>query len=903
MLRSSTFKACAVIIAAFSAFWVAVGAGIPHDREWAKPGENVGAGEIYIQVNSEAAPLELTTYDGIVMTGIPSLDAVADCFGVYKIEKTFRMESPPTDPNIPDLSRYYVVFFPEGYGPTALMDAYEACSEIVFAEFVTIDREIYIPNDTRYRNQWHLAHCGLPGAWDVTRGSEDVVIGIIDGGLDMNIDGFMTIHEDFQENLWINELEDIDGDGVITFDDFDGRDNDENGYPDDFYGWDFSGRDNWPDDYWGEEGGHGTHVAGIASAVTDNNTGIAGAGFSCKLMTTAHYSLDEPGRNWYGNLGIVYCTDNGADIINLSWGSYGPPNRVNQEAVAYAIGNGVIVFAGAGNDSAYDRSQDRHHFYPCAYDNVIGVGACDQRDNKAYFSNWGDYIDLVTPGVSILSAWPRNSYASHSGTSMASPFAAGMGALLLSVEPDLSVAELLEWMQRTAVDISEVGNNDRYPGIRYRVNADSLLNSTHPHYEMIDLEIIEVQGDGDGYIDRNEVIALAFTLANTEGYTDASNVVISLENDDEYIRIISDEIDIGDIEAGEAHELSEDEYPTFQVRYHSPIHYSTFTLNVTSDEEYIASFDIQLTIRHPMFLLVDDDDGDDFEEKYTLDLMERPIVHDTWSIFSEDLPSQEYLNSYSFVVWETGNDETPLSGAEQELISNYLDQDGYLLLSGQYIGDDIGDTEFHTNYLKAEHVTDDIENPRLYGVDDHPITDGFDVLLIGGGSAGNGRKSPSSMAPIGGAETILTYFDTEDAGGIYYAGDYHLVYLGFALEAVSNSRTPRIEVLQSILDHFYYTDVEGGSDAVYPVSFEMGEPVPNPFNARTTIQVNVPQGANYNLSVVDITGRTVVTLHEGRAMPGFHTHHWNAEEMSTGVYLINLTWQGGSMTRKAVLIR
>ncbi len=880
-------------------------AGAFDKYNWIKPGDNVEAGQIYIKISRDIAPLEPATFDGIVMTGDPELDAVADAFGVYRILKTYHMETTPDDPTIPDLSRYYYVYFPAEFGPLALIEAYEDCENVQFAEPVPIMMPCYIPNDTRYRNQWHLDHCNLPDAWDVSHGSDEVVIGIVDSGLDMDIDGWFTIHEDFPQNLWINPEEDIDHDGEITFDDWDGEDNDDNGYIDDFYGWNFTRNSNWPDDIWGAEDGHGTHVAGIASAATDNETGVSGAGFNCKLMITAHFDPQDPdGGVLRAYEGVEYCADNGADVINMSWGRFGGYINSHADAIAYAIRQGAILFAGAGNDSVEDNRHDRQHFYPCAYEGVIGVGASDSDDHKANFSTWGDYTDLIAPGVSILSTFPRNDYRIEQGTSMSSPFAAGIGALMLSVEPDLSPSELLEWMQRTAVDISDL--NEDYPGIVYRVDAGYLLQSTKPKWELTEWRTIEVEGDGDGIIERNEVISIPATFSNLEGYADAHNVTVRLVNDDPFIHIRTGEINIGDIRNGEELDLWEDQYPTFHISGNSPIHYTTFSLVVNSDEDWEVVFELPMTIRQPNYLLVDDDNGGNFETFYESNLMERPIVHDMWHIADDGLPSQDFLDSYNYIVWETGNDESPLTGEEQVLISNYLDQDGYLLLSGQYIGNDIGGTDFHQNYLKARHVADDAGSARLSGVEGNPITDGMDVLLIGGGGAGNGRLSPSAMEPVGGAETILTYTGDEAyTGGIYYGGDYHLVYLGFALEAVGDGgrTTSRLELLESILDRFYELGVEDDNYAAQPMSFEMGSPHPNPFNARTSVQIDVPQSAEYVLEVLNLTGRRVAVLHDGPAMPGRHTFYWNAEGKPAGMYLFNLRWTGGSLARKVVLVK
>jgi len=624
-------------------------------------------------------------------------------------------------------------------------------------------------------------------------------------------------------------------------------------------------------------------------------------------MITAHYNRDNPDGGLYrAYSGVEYCGDNGADIINLSWGSYGPPSITDSSVIAYAQQQGAIIFAAAGNDNHEDHENDNQRIYPATYENVIAVACSDDRDHKSNDSNYGDFIDLVAPGIDILSACPRNSYESHDNTSQACPVAAGIGALMLSVESDLTAGQLLSWMQRTSVDISTVGENDQYPGIVHRVDAGFLLNSTHPMYEISEWEVIEINGDQDGRIERNETISINLTLANLEGYADAGNVTINLQNDDEWIHISTGEINIGDIANGDSHELTENQYPTFHVNGRSPIHYSTFILNVTSDEGCETSFELQMTIRQPLFLLMDDDDGEAFETYYHEDMMQRPIVHDTWDVSTGGLPSPDEFNSYSFVVWETGNDETPLSQEEQSLISGFLDNGGYLLLSGQFIGDDIGDTEFHRNYLKSRHLNDDTESLLLAGNENNPLTGGIDLLITGEGGAGNGSISPSSMEPLDGAVSIFNYTTNEqEPGGIYYAGDYHLVYFGFAMEAVSGrgGTASRVELLERILDHFYETRVEDGLNVVYPTSFKLGLPHPNPFNSRTLVSVDVPYGVEYVLEVIDLSGRQIDVLHSGSAIPGLHKYSWNAENIPAGVYLFNLKWDEGSISRKIVLVR
>lgn len=872
------------------------------DMSWVIPGKTVYDDELYVKINSGISPIEVKVYDGIAQTGIPALDIINLNYGIYEFRKSFIIiDRVRANPRAADLDRWYTIRFPNDFDLFDILEAFSNCSQVELAELSTIYHKIYSPNDDLVQNQWYLSKCELSSAWDVSQGSEEIIVGIVDDGMDMNAEGenSLVIHEDIADNIWINFGEDIDEDGIITLDDWDGEDNDNNGYADDFHGWDYGGRDNWPDDFHGD--GHGTHVGGLASAVADNEVGVAGAGFSCKLMIAAAYDRGNPDNVRYGYEGIVYCASNGADIINLSWGSDSGPFGRSQEVIEFALGEGVAIFAGAGNDNVFDNVNRNRHFYPCAYDGVFGVGASDQSDNKADFSNFGDYIDIVAPGVSMISTYPRNEYANLQGTSMSSPFAAGIGALMLSVRPNLTANELLEKMQLTSVDILE---EDGPAGIQYRVNAGDLLNSTHPEFELISWDIHEWNGNQNGRAEPGESISLMFNIGNREGYEDAHGLTLHLENDDEAVSIIRTDRAIGNLAGGEIIELDRNRGMSFRVRRSEP-HYTTFRLTVNSDEGWESVFELNLTLGHPYYLLMDDD-SEGIQEYFEADLDSISIVHDTWNIEEDWFPSQEWLNAFSFVVWETGNSRDPLSDDEQALIGNYLEAGGSLLIIGQYIGDDHGDTEFFTNYLHSEHIADNVDVPQVAGVDGHPVSEGMEFLLIGGAAAGN-NDSPSALSPLEGAETIFTYPQAEGSAGIYFSnGTYQVIYLGFALEAAAGlgGTTSRSEFIQTALQRFYEVGVsDDNSKITLPMDYFLSQAYPNPFNSTTSMQLSLPIRDNIKLQAIDLRGRTVSVLYDGWLNSGTHNFSWSVKDQAAGVYFMRFNWDGGSQSRRLVLLK
>lgn len=308
-----------------------------------------------------------------------------------------------------------------------------------------------VPNDPMYSTQWGLVKIRCPEAWDRTKGSNQVVVAVVDSGIDLD-------HPELQP-LLLPGRDLVDLVGVAP-------------RP----GWHFEGdfltRDNTPQD----EVGHGTHVAGTIAVLTDNNVGVAGVTWHCRLLPVK--VLARMVRNSDGAVtgvgtavdiaaGIRWAADNGADIINLSLGGYSD-TFVERDAVAYAIGRGCLVVAAMGNDDVSTPS------YPAAYPDVVAVGAVNQSEQRiskantggAWGSNMGSHIDVVAPGLSIRSTVWDNSYSNKSGTSMATPHVSGVAALIKSCKGSLTAAEIAQILRDTARNLrdnpADPVPNDRY---------------------------------------------------------------------------------------------------------------------------------------------------------------------------------------------------------------------------------------------------------------------------------------------------------------------------------------------------------------------------------------------------------------------------------------------------------
>ena len=315
------------------------------------------------------------------------------------------------------------------------------------------------PNDTDFSLQTHHnqntdADIDSPEAWDIETGNGTVVLAVIDSGVDLD-------HQDLASRIWTNSDE-TDGDS---------DDDDGNGYADDRNGWDFVGDSNdlgapdpdndanpAPDG--GDDAGvtHGTHVAGIAAARGNNSEGGAGVTWSSQIMPLRALNDQGSGTTTAIVEAINYATANGADVMNMSFGSSGDDESMSA-AVADAVAAGVVMVAAVGNDTA---DLNVTPFYPACYSGVIGVAATDETDAQAWFSNYGsDCVDISAPGNNIYSTLYtddptygfEDDYGYESGTSMASPVVAGAAALLLETDSNFTRTEIQDFLEGNADDV------------------------------------------------------------------------------------------------------------------------------------------------------------------------------------------------------------------------------------------------------------------------------------------------------------------------------------------------------------------------------------------------------------------------------------------------------------------
>ena len=267
-----------------------------------------------------------------------------------------------------------------------------------------------VPNDALYSQyQWNLPTIETEKGWNLSKGSDDVIVAVLDTGVQRD-------HPDLQGRL-------VEGINIL----------DESAYPED-------------------DVGHGTHVAGIIAAAVNNGEGVAGMSWYNKIMPVKVLDENGAGSTYSVAEGIIWATDHGAKVINMSLGNYAQADFLH-DAVRYAYDRDVVIVAASGNDNT-DRPG-----YPAAYPEVFAVAATDYNGNRASFSNYGDYIDVAAPGASIASTYPGGQYAALSGTSMASPHVSALAALIRSANPELNNEEVMEIMRTSAIDMGDSGKD------------------------------------------------------------------------------------------------------------------------------------------------------------------------------------------------------------------------------------------------------------------------------------------------------------------------------------------------------------------------------------------------------------------------------------------------------------
>ncbi|MFZ1730379.1 MAG: S8 family serine peptidase [Bacteroidota bacterium] len=420
-----------------------------------------------------------TIAPGTAATGIGSVDRILTrvlTASIKPMHQALALKKGFASKEEASLARIVKIHYTAPMDPRKLAAELAADPSVEYAEPVPVFRAQDTPNDPRLSTQWTINMLKMTEAWDISKGDSTIVIGYVDSGVNYN-------HEDLSLAIAKNAGEwgtngELKANGV---------DDDNNGYVDDWRGWDFIGNgtlqlpnpDNDPMDF----NGHGTNGAGVAAASTNNGLGIAGIGYYTKVLPIKVQD-DAAAGGFSGYDGIIYAADMGCRVVNCSWGANSLINQTLQDVIDYAWSKGVLVVGAAGN-SVIDNDVDP--FLPSSLNHVLSVSSIDENGGATSTTAYGASVHVCAPGVNVLTTRGSFGYQAVTGTSFSSPHMSGLAALIFALHPTWTPDQVLEQIRVTADPFGAEHEAKRYG----RANA---LNALAMNQNLTDIPGVMVDG-------------------------------------------------------------------------------------------------------------------------------------------------------------------------------------------------------------------------------------------------------------------------------------------------------------------------------------------------------------------------------------------------------------------------
>lgn len=814
-----------------------------------------------ILVKFKAATSRSQLMENSTTSGIASVDTKLQRFAIHRIDPVFPSQAKMIDPNLPDLSSIYRFEYSSPFDAAVMARAFAGDPNIEFAEPIFVQHILADPNDPLYSQQWYLRAVKASQGWDIEKGESQVIIAIIDSGVD-------TDHPDLMQKIWVNPGE-IAGNNI---------DDDGNGFIDDINGWDFvkensdpnpdpDGLDNDGDGLADDGVDHGTSMAGLAAAMTDNQEGIAGLAWNCIIMPVR--VMGDEGSGFIDDIaqGIRYAADNGAHIINLSLG--GSSNSQTQRlAVEYAYTKGAIVVAAAGNQGV----NDLH--YPAAHERVVAIGGTgNEADLKSSISNFGIYVDIMAPGGDfnlrppsemISTVYYNPTYGFNdfyrartkegyltAGTSSSTAIASGLMALVFSQHPDWSNEQVIRQVVLTADNIDLVNPSYKEQLGSGRINTYRALTETNPVDVPPRIKLLgevtlsdSIGGDNDNIFERGETIDVAVSSYHNYSISPAYNAVFTMTTNDTDITIINGILNYGFFPPDTS--ITIPNVFSFSVNNNARGKTAQIYVGWQADGGYSVADTFNIIVGKVPLLIVDDDSDpiqgyDDFpesEKMYSNIIEQLGLNYAIWDRVKLGALKLEQISNFPIVIWNCGWNFPSLDADDRAAISYYLDNGGSLFISGQDIGWDLCDPNtdqanpneyflsngasktFFENYLHAIFYSDDSPINQVVGIPGDPIGDALSFSAWQPGLPAT-FQFPDEIEPAPGASAVFEYQDGKNHKfGIKYEGNHRVVYFGMGLEAIDSqeSTSPddispvRTEVLSRTLNWLNFIEHQGLTD-------------------------------------------------------------------------------------------
>ncbi len=851
------------------------------------------------------------------------------------------------------LNRIMFVKYNSSQDPLYVAAKLKGLNDIEWAEPKYVRRVTFVPNDPFYSSQYYLGLIEMPQAWDISQGDTSVVIGIVDTGVDWP-------HPDLYANIWHNPHWRTD-----------------TNFPGDSIGWDFGGNGNngnpTPDNNPIEDKpAHGTLIAGVSDAVTNNNVGIAGIGIHCKIMAvkTSEGDITDPSTGEpyivYGFEGIKYAADNGAKVINCSWGG-GGYSQMEQDIINYAISKGSLVVAAAGNDGLQE------DFYPASYNGVISVAATDANDVKAYFSNYGPSIDVAAPGDNILSTWQPNSYQTASGTSLASPIVSGIAALVSSKYPSYTPLQVGQQIRVNCDDIYAKNSTYQYLLGSGRVNAyNALSNTSSESVRAVDAQFSDAApgGNNNGAFEPGETLTLSLKFMNYLKPINSLNV--SLQSLNSYSTINNGSFTVNNIATLDsfnnstslfkitlAKSIPLDSKLLYKLNYADGSYSDFQLLSIHANPSYStqAENNVALTVTSKGALGFNDypnnleGDGFKFQDGPNF-LFEGALLLGTsatkLSDESRDSTQANQDTSFKMVqpfllasgsqaneqigttVFNDDNAGTNKLGVTIKLrtYSFNVDPDkNFIILryditnnsgaeiNNLYVGD-FFDWDMIEGDGSGDYTSwDDTSNlAYVYHINGNPNTwigtalissSNYGYWAINNNTFGYTKSDKWKAISSGIGSTNVGPADIAEitSGGPFNIKAGGTLDVAFAITAGNNLNDLRTGIQNARTKYGnILTDVTNKGKEVV-YTYNLFQNYPNPFNPSTKISYQLSKNGYVTLKVYDILGNLVKTIISGYQTKGNHVVNFNGDNLASGVYFYRINAGNFIAARKMLLIK
>ena len=882
------------------------------------------------------------------------LNKLLNYYGNGSLHKLFPQKQQPLKQfdehgdKLVDLSLIYEFLYTSDNKIEEVINSIISSGMVTYAQPHYIPQLLYTPNDPFIASQYYLRKIDALNAWNLSEGDTNIIIGIVDTGTDL-------FHPDLQGNIKYNYYDPIDG-----------IDNDNDGYTDNYYGWDLGSNDNNPQvDPVVPFGCHGVHVSGIASATTDNGVGISGVGFKCKFLPIK--ITDDAGTITMGYEGIVYAVDHGCSIVNCSWGDTYSAGAFGQDIINYAAVNmNAIVVAAAGNILA------PLNYYPASYDNVISVGRIDSFD--VLTGSYSQYIDICAPGESIYSTWCSGGYTVSGGSSMSSPIIAGCAGILKSYFPSLNAMQIAEQLKVTSDVIDTIAANHTYHEKMGcgRVNLYNALTKINiPSVRMVKQYYTSVQY---GSYSKNDTIPISCDFLNYLYHTTDLNITISSSSP--YIQIIDSIVNLGTINTLETKNNLNHPFKVvllsnvpisqaiqFKLKYNDANYNAIQFFDIVVNTDYI-DIDTNLitsTFTSKGMLGFNDPSytkGKGFLYKNCTTLMwcGGLLIGNTTNQVSDNI----YSASGSF-----DNDFKPLINAKKQMPSMVSDLDlectfsdslagnqrlDVLVTHKAYVWNTPADRKYiifeftiknigllslntlYTGYFVDWELGDPLKNRVLYDATrkmgyTFPVTAGTHTAIslltdisakhyaFDNDGIDNGQTNSIKISDgFTNYEKYNALKSSRNMAGFYVNGNNvsDMISTGPFVILPNDS----IVIAFALIAGDHLSDIQSSADAAYfkyhniqsinnfnSTYCQLNQNFPNPFNSETTINFNLTENSFVDLSVFNVLGEKIVTIVNKNMDIGSYSYTFNADKFKEGIYYYRLKTKNSSSSKKMIILK